>query len=173
MEVKPEIIAESVKKDILSLGEDILSEVEAVGLLGSLVWGKFHPKHSDIDVFVILPDVEDSPEDTWELEARWRKRITNLLLMKYQRDVDVLFFNLIHIRKVCDWYMLSLASDGVLIYDKGKVKRLFQRVVEEAEKAGLERIIFNSEPIWQIKPPVKFGTIVRVELPDEEENEQC
>ncbi len=167
MEIKlPKITVEDVKQDLLSFGE-LLEKVEAVGLLGSLVWGGFHPKYSDIDVFVILPDVKDSAENS-SLKEQCRNRICYFLQNKYQRDVDVLFFNLAHIRKVCNWYMLSLASDGVVVYDKGKVRKLFHRVVEEAEKAGLERIDKYDEPIWGIKPPVAPGTIVRVELPDEE-----
>ncbi|HIE52897.1 MAG TPA: nucleotidyltransferase domain-containing protein [Armatimonadetes bacterium] len=162
---KPPISIGLVREDILSLGER-LEEVEAVGIVGSLAWDNFDEKRSDIDLFVVLPD---GLEDYEAVEKRWWKLLHGLLAPKYQRDVDILFYTLKTVRQVPRWESLSMASDGVLIFDKGKVGKLFKRIVQEAEKQGLERIQFHNRPLWQIKPPVKIGTVVRVEIPEDEE----
>jgi predicted nucleotidyltransferase len=162
----PPISWESVRDDILSLGEELF-ELEAIGLVGSLIWGGFNEETSDIDVFIILPDL---PTDEHRgMEERWDRRLRRFLYDKYRRDVTVLGYSLRALRKVPVWHTLVMVSDGLLIWDKGKVARIFRRIVEEAQKQGLERVCGKKHPIWRIKPPVKPGTIVRVEIPDEEE----
>ena len=164
---KPPISWESVKDDILSLGEE-LGELEGIGLVGSLIWGGFDEEKSDIDVFIVLPDLP--PEEFRAAERRWRERLSRLFYGKYQRDVTVIAYSLRSLRKVPVWHTLIMASDGLLIWDKGKVAKIFRRIVEEAEKQGLERVVCGyKHPIWRIKPPVKPGTIVKVEIPEDEE----
>ncbi len=164
---KPPISWQSVRDDILSLGEE-LEGLEGIGLVGSLIWGGFDEEKSDIDVFIVLPDFH--PEEFRAVEKRWRERLFGFLYGKYRRDVTVITYSLKSLRKVPVWHTIIMASDGLLIWDKGKVAKIFRRIVEEAEKQGLERVVCGyKHPIWRIKPPVKPGTIVKVEIPEDEE----
>lgn len=164
---KPPISWESVRDDVLSLGEE-LEVLEGIGLVGSLIWGGFDEEKSDIDVFIVIPDLP-ADEDRAMVE-RWRKRLHQFLYDKYRRDVTVLDYNLRALRKVPRWHTILMASDGLLIWDRGKVAKIFRRIVEEAERQGLERVVCGyKHPIWRIKPPVKPGTIVRVDIPEDEE----
>lgn len=163
---RPPISWESVRDDILSLGKE-LEELEGIGLVGSLIWGGFDEEKSDIDVFVVIPDLP--ADETKAMMERWQNKLRKFLYDRYRRDVTVIVYNLKLLRKVPVWHTIIMASDGLLIWDKGKVAKLFARIVEEAQKQSLERIMGKKHPIWRIKPPVKPGTIVRVEIPEDEE----
>jgi predicted nucleotidyltransferase len=139
----PEI--SEVKEAILSLGEK-LNEVEAIGIMGSLARGDFDEK-SDIDVFVVVKEKIPGTD----VERTWWERI-NDVLSKFKRDVTVILYSVKGLKRISNWYVLRLASEGVLLYDRGGIKDLFKKIVETARRAGLEeREAGGKRKIWVAK----------------------
>jgi predicted nucleotidyltransferase len=139
----PEI--SEVKEAILSLGEK-LNEVEAIGIMGSLARGDFDEK-SDIDVFVVVKEKIPGTD----VERAWWERI-NDALSKFKRDVTVILYSVKGLKRISNWYVLRLASEGVLLYDRGGIKDLFKKIVETARRAGLEeREAGGKRKIWVAK----------------------
>jgi predicted nucleotidyltransferase len=139
----PEI--SEVKEAILSLGEK-LNEVEAIGIMGSLARGDFDEK-SDIDVFVVVKEKIPGTD----VERAWWERI-NDVLSKFKRDVTVILYSVKGLKRISNWYVLRLASEGVLLYDRGGIKDLFKKIVETARRAGLEeREAGGKRKIWVAK----------------------
>jgi predicted nucleotidyltransferase len=160
---REECTVEKVKEEILKLGA-LLEETEAVGIFGSLLRPVKFNEYSDIDILVVLPD--DAPV---EEDARWY-RIMYQALGKFRRDVTALCYTPKGLRKVPCWHTLDLAEDCVLVYDKGKVARILQRMSEEAHKAGLIRTVTpRGNIVWKMGRPVRFGEIIKVEVPDEDD----
>jgi predicted nucleotidyltransferase len=156
---KPLVTIEAVHKDLTSR-EDYLEEVEGIGIFGSLARGDFSAERSDIDIFVVLGKA------TYADDELWIRRIKDLLV-KYERDITVLVYDLGSLKKVCNWYVLELASDSILVYDKGKVKYYFDKIIEAAKKADLIRMVYNRHPIWGLGRPAAPGEVIRVEVRDD------
>lgn len=151
-------IMKTVKKRLIGGLKPYLNECLAIGIFGSLARKDFDFKKSDIDIFVIVDKFREDENDIW------RKRITEVL-KGLGRDVTVIVYTLKAIRDIVTWYVLRLASEGTLIFDKGDVKQLFKKIVSLAKKSGLrERKTEDGKKVWGLKPPVKFGTIFELKL---------
>jgi predicted nucleotidyltransferase len=122
---------EKFKADILALG-DCLEETEAVGILGSWARGDTHPR-SDLDLFVIAADGEWSIE----FEKRWHRRLFEQVAFKYGRDLDLIVYTILDLKRIATWYVLEMADDGIVVYDKGQVRDLFRQIVQRAIDYGL------------------------------------
>jgi len=149
-----------VKKTLLTKLRDHLDEVEAMGIFGSLARGTFGER-SDIDVFLVLPD------DPVEVQEMWWHRVSDAL-EDFQRDVTVLVYTFEGLKAVSNWYVLRLASEGVLIYDPGnRVKQLFKKIIKAAHKAGLvERDVGGGQKVWTTRRPLERGEIIEVRVED-------
>lgn len=159
MDKKPLVTIDAIKKDLTSRKE-YLDEVEGIGIFGSLARKYFSQERSDIDIFVILEKA------TFADDELWIRRIKKLL-DKYERDVTVLVYDLTSLKKVCNWYVLELASDSVLVYDKGNVRSYFNKIIKAAKKAGLVRMVYDRRPIWGLDRPAMPGEVIRVEVTDD------
>ena len=157
---KPLVTIEAVQKDLTSR-EEYLEEVEGIGIFGSLARNDFSGQMSDIDIFVILEKA------TYSDDELWIRRIKELL-DKYERDITVLVYDLPSLKKVCNWYVLELASDSLLVYDKGKVRSYFNKIIKAAEKAGLVRTVYDRHPIWGLSRAAIPGEVIRVEVTDDQ-----
>lgn len=158
-----ELSLEGVKERLLSLDSHVLSQAEGIGLFGSLVRGDFHSR-SDIDVFIVVSDQEG--KKGLELDHIWYERIMKVLA-PFQRDVTVLIYDFKCLREICNWYVLRLASDGVIIYDKeGKVNELFKKILKAAREAGLVKMIIGDVKVWAKKLPWKIGERFEVKVID-------
>ena len=153
---------ESLKEDISTLGE-LLKTTEAVGVTGSLAYGCFKKWTSDIDFFVILRESVSDKERN-EIRSALRK----LAWERYSRGADVLFYTLRGLRAIPSWYTIIMASDGIFLYDKGRVKKIFQRIVSLAQKKGLVHKFYDGQPVWEMGRPMKPGEIISIELEDDE-----
>jgi len=153
---------ESVKEDINALGE-LLKKTEAVGVTGSLAYGCFKKWTSDIDFFIILREsVSDRERD------EMRSALQKLVWERYGRGADVLFYTLRSLKVIPSWYTVIMASDGILLYDKGRVKKILQRIVSLAQKKGLVHKFYDGQPVWEMGRPMEPGEIIFIELEDDE-----
>ena len=115
----------------------------------------------DIDIFVVI----DDKDDTQDIDDIWCKRI-NKVLRPFERDVTVLVYTIKALKNVCNWYVLRLASDGISIYDGGRVKPLFAEILDAAEKAGLEQREMAGTMVWAPKRKIKMGEVFEVSVED-------
>ncbi len=142
--MKTALSMEKVREAILSLGEE-LEEAEAIGICGSLARGDFHER-SDIDVFIV---VKEKPADM-DIDRIWWDRIREAM-QGFERDITVLVYPIKALKKIVTWYVLRLASEGILIYDRAEVESLFKRIVETARKAGLVEREIGTHKVWSTK----------------------
>lgn len=149
-------LIEKIKRAVLSLGEK-LDESEAIGICGSLARGNFTEK-SDIDLFVIVKD------EVKDKEVLWWKRL-NEALKEFKRDITVIVYTVSGLKRIATWYVLRLASEGILIYDKGKIKELFEKIVKTAKDAGLVEVKVGNQNVWTA-PKLKLGEKLRLEVKD-------
>ena len=149
-----------VKSDIVS-SADLLSEAEGVGICGSLARDEFTEK-SDIDIFIVLNQKELSEED-------YHFWITSIreILDDYNREISVLIYTISGLVKINNWYVLRLATEGILAYDRtGRVETLFKKILDEAKKAGLVQKEIGGRKVWT-KEPIRIGEVFKVELDEQ------
>jgi hypothetical protein len=156
---------DKVKQDILALG-DALEKAEAVGVIGSLLREDFNDE-SDVDLLIVMDDETFRQRRGVDWIGYWYD-IFKPALAKYRRGVDCIVYSMTGLRKVNNWYVLVVASDAVLVYDKGKVTPLFQRIIDAALKAGLVKKKRGVHTVWGLHKP-KFGQRVKVEVEDDDE----
>ncbi|HIE25961.1 TPA: nucleotidyltransferase domain-containing protein [Candidatus Poribacteria bacterium] len=157
---------ESLKEDISALKE-LLEKTEAVGVTGSLAHGCFKKWTSDIDFFVIQRvSVSDKERD------EMRSALQKLAWERYGRGADVLFYTLRGLKAIPSWYTVIMASDGVLLHDKGRVKKIFHRIVSLAQKKGLVHKFYDGQPVWEMGRPMKPGEIISLKLEDDENDQR-
>lgn len=154
--IEKNITIEKIRDEILSLGNEI-EEAEAIGICGSFTRKDFNER-SDLDVFVIL---KDGKYDN-NIEMFWWKRIKKALKI-FRRDVTVFVYTIKDLKKIINWYVLRIASDGILIYDKGNVKELFKKIIRAARDAGLVEKVRGNYKVWSA-PKIKIGENLVVEL---------
>lgn len=150
---------EEIKKFFLD-HKDLLKEVEAIGLFGSIARGDF-TQRSDIDIFIVVPD-EVSEREVW---IKWNKILRDLL-EDFQRDITVLVYSIKSLKEISSWYVLRLASDGKIIYDRsGEVEKIFNRIIQAAIDEGLIEEEFDNHKYW-IKRGLKIGESFELRLSD-------
>jgi len=154
---EPAHILKKVKKAILSL-DDELEEAEAVGVFGSLARGKDFSARSDIDIFVIVREKKPGVET----DKLWWKRIKRAL-RELERDVTVLVYTVKGLERISNWYVLRLASEGILVFDKGDIRELFQRITEAAREAGMVEERIGDRQFWVLEG-LQLGEVVEVQL---------
>jgi len=71
-------------------------------------------------------------------------------------------------REVESGYVLELASDSLLAYDRGRVAPLFRKIIAAARKAGLVRKKRGSRPAWGYSRPLKFGELIEVKVENDD-----
>jgi len=157
MPITPTI--EEVKEALLALGDE-LHEAEAVGICGSLVRGDFSPT-SDIDIFVVVKEDENEGR-CLEVDDLWWRRVRDTL-SKFQRDVTVLVYSIEGLRKISNWYVLRLASDGILVFDQGGIGELFDKILETARETGLRQVKRGKHWVWSA-PDLKLGEVLELEV---------
>ncbi|HIC91648.1 MAG TPA: nucleotidyltransferase domain-containing protein [Syntrophaceae bacterium] len=146
---------EEVKKLILSLG-DSLKRAEAIGVFGSLARRRDFNEHSDIDIFVV---VKDKKVDT---DIFWYRTISRIL-SPLGRDVTVIVYSVKSLKEISHWYILRIASEGILLFDQGGVKELFLKIIQAAHKAGLVQEKIGKHMVWTI-PHINVGDVVEVKV---------
>lgn len=153
------ITIDRVRDTLWSLGHK-LEEAEAIGIFGSLARGwDFGPK-SDIDVFVVLKDKKPGVQT----DLMWSRLIRNALA-RFERDVTVITYTLKGLREISNWYVLRLASEGIIIFDKGGISELFQNIVKAAIDAGLEERELNGYRYWAFKD-IRLGEVKEIRVRD-------
>ena len=58
--------------------------------------------------------------------------------------------------------MSSLASEGIVLFDKGGMKELFSRIIQAARGAGLLEEEIEGDRIWTSK--IRYGEPLEVKL---------
>jgi len=148
---------EEVKKIILESGESF-SGIEGVGLCGSIARGDFSPK-SDIDIFIIIANGL-SEREVW---LTWNKKLRGLLKV-FGRDITILVYSLQSLTEISSWYVLRLASEGKLIYDRdGKIEKLFKKIILTAKDAGLVEEEIHGHKYW-IKKDLRIGETFEIRV---------
>lgn len=163
---REECTVEKVKQDLLALGP-VLDQTEAVGIIGSLLREDFD-EDSDIDLLIVLDDDTFRQRRGMEWVSYWYS-VFKPALDKYWRDVSCLVYSMTSLKKVSNWYVLVLASDSVLLYDKGRVAPLFERIIDAAHKAGLVKKKRGVHTVWGSATPLRFGQLIKVEVEDDDE----
>lgn len=133
-----------------------LSNALAIGLFGSLARGDFSER-SDIDIFVV---VEKKTTDT---DFFWSKKIKEAL-KSCDRDVTVIVYSVKGLKEVNNWYVLRLASEGIIFYDQGNIKELFDKIIKAAKEAGLKEIKRGDSSVWSIDRALKKGETFEVKV---------
>jgi len=136
-----------VKETLLSALADRLPEIEALGIFGSLARGNDFTERSDIDIFVIVREKEPAgvtDQQWWQ----WVKQA----LEPFNRDVTVLVYSVVGLRTIANWYVLRLAMEGVLIYDRADVAGLFDQIIQAAQRAGLVQEKIDGCRVWTLRP---------------------
>ena len=151
------VTVEEVKRAILTLGHE-LEEAQAVGICGSLARGEDFSERSDIDIFVVV----EKKGPGIELDKLWWKRIKRAL-RRFGRDVTVLVYSRKGLERISNWHVLRLASEGILVFDKGGVGELFDKIKKAAREAGLREERIGSSVVWTSKG-LKFGEVLEVKL---------
>jgi predicted nucleotidyltransferase len=154
--VETEVLLRQIKEALLSL-DDGLWQAEAIGICGSLARGKDFGPRSDIDVFVVVKEDDLEPEAHRMWWDRIRKALDGL-----NRDVTVLVYTRKALEEVCNWYVLRLASEGIVLFDKGGIKELFGRIVQAARGAGLLEEEIEGDMVWTSR--IKHGETLEVML---------
>jgi len=155
-----DITLNQVKSDIAS-AMDLLSGAEGVGICGSLARGEFTEK-SDIDIFVVLNQRELSEKD-----HRFWITLIRKVLDDYDREISVVIYTISGLVKISNWYVLRLATEGILAYDRaGRVETLFKKILDEAKKAGLIQKEIGGRKVWT-KEPIRIGEVFKVELDEQ------
>jgi|GEM_PF-925734 len=150
-------LLEQVRRALLALGAD-LGEAAAIGVCGSLVRpGAWHA-HSDIDVFVVVEHLTPNGAT----ERLWWRRVRDAL-DQFNRDVTVLVYSRRGLEAVSNWYVLRLASEGVLVYDRGGIADLFGEIRSAAGRAGLVEDEFDGMRFWT-KPRFELGEVFEVQV---------
>lgn len=152
---------EEVRKKLLER-EDLLQDVEAQGIFGSLPRGDFSER-SDIDIFMMIREKDDQEG----VDEEWYRRIKEVL-EDFRRDVTVLSYTPEALREAPSWYTLRLASEAVLIYDRGKVGKILRSLVERAREVGLVERRCGRKTAWMMGRPLKGGERIEVKAADEE-----
>lgn len=137
---------EQVKETLLRALDDKLGEIEALGVFGSLARGDDFGEHSDIDVFVVLQEKEPAGAT----DQRWWQWVKQAL-EPFERDVTVLVYTLASLRNVANWYVLRLAREGRLVYDRANVAGLFGQIIKNAQQAGLVEETIDERQVWSLK----------------------
>lgn len=153
-----ETTVDNVKKAILSLGEK-LNEISAIGITGSLAFGNFNKEKSDVDLFVI-----SNGEEYEKKELEWMRLLTKLIGEKFGRKASVIFYPVSGLIKISGWKVISMASDGILIFDRDNIKDIFSRIVEKARSIGLRRTVIYNQPIWEVENIEKTGEVFSLTL---------
>jgi len=136
-----------VKETLLSALADRLPEIEALGIFGSLARGNDFTERSDIDVFVIVREKEPAGVT----DQQWWQWVRQAL-EPFNRDVTVLVYSVAGLRTIASWYVLRLATEGVLIYDRTDVAGLFDQIIQAAQRAGLAQEKIGERFVWTLRP---------------------
>ena len=163
---REECTLEKVKQALLAVGP-ALEQAEAVGIIGSLLREDFNER-SDIDLLIVMDDETYRQRPAVEWRRHWRS-VFGPALAKYRRDLSCILYPVISLRKVSNWYVLVVASDAVLVHDRGNVAPLFQRIIDAAHNAGLVKIKRGVHTVWRSATPLKFGQLIKVEVEDDDE----
>ena len=154
--METEVLLRRIKEVLLSLG-DGPEQAEAIGICGSLARGKDFGPRSDIDVFVVVKEADLGPET----QRMWWGRIQKAL-DELNRDVTVLVFTRKALGEICTWYVLRLASEGIVLFDKSGVEEFFGRIVQAARDAGLVEEEIEGDRVWT--SGVKYKETLEVKL---------
>jgi predicted nucleotidyltransferase len=154
--MKAEVLLKQIKEALLSL-DDGLEQAEAIGICGSLARGKDFGPRSDIDVFVVVKEGDLEPETHRMWWDRIRKALDGL-----NRDVTVLVYTRKALEEICNWYVLRLASEGIVLFDKSGVKEFFERIVQAARDAGLVEEEIEGDKVWTSR--IKYRETLEVKL---------
>jgi hypothetical protein len=78
------------------------------------------------------------------------------------RDITVLVYTKKALREICNWYVLRLASEGIVLFDKGGIEEFFRRIVQTARDAGLVEEEIEGDRVWTSK--IRYGEPLEVKL---------
>jgi hypothetical protein len=56
-----------------------------------------------------------------------------------------------------------LASDGILVFDRGGIGELFDKILETARKTGLRQVKRGKHWVWSA-PDLKLGEVLELEV---------
>jgi predicted nucleotidyltransferase len=150
-------VLEQVRQVLLSLGPP-LQEAAAVGVCGSLVRPGDWTERSDIDIFVVVEHLKPGGET----DRLWWYRVRDAL-DAFNRDVNVLVYSRRGLEMISNWYVLRLASEGVLVYDGGGIAQLFAEIRAAAMRAGLVEDEIDGMRYWH-KKEMRLGEIFEVKV---------
>jgi len=150
-------LLKEVRQALLAMGAQ-LEDAEAVGLCGSLVRPGAWKAHSDVDVFVVVERLGPGGET----ERLWWNRVREAL-HAFNRNVTVLVYSRRGLEAISNWYVLRLASEGVLVHDRGAIAQLFGEIRAAAVRAGLVEDEIEGCRFWRRKD-LRLGEVFEVKV---------
>lgn len=160
MDITLEKVSDRLKKKLLET-KVLPSEIEAMGIFGSFGRGTF-TERSDIDIFFIVKGEGVSRDK----EIEYRKKVKEAL-DDFERDITVMAIPRQALERIDNWYILRLATEGILLLDRGEIRSLFSRIVDKAGQLGLVEEDVEGTKVWVIKRSIHPGEIFEVKLNDQ------
>jgi hypothetical protein len=77
------------------------------------------------------------------------------LIPRFRRDIAVLVYDINGLKRIPTWQTLNLVKDACFVYDRACIKKLFKRILQEAEEHGI--IYGSEEKVFKLK---KAGRLV-------------
>ena len=104
-----------------------------------------------------------------QIKEELEEKIKDFLNTKYWKTISFFVYDLEALRKISNWYVFELASDSLIVYDRGKVKKIFDKIIEKATKEwDLVRRKFGRHWCWMLGRPAKPGEILHFELTEDD-----
>jgi len=146
---------------VSSLLERFGDDLVAVVLFGSYARGE-STAISDLDLFVVVRDLSDSP-----VQRRFLVYDSlTPLRRKFKIEISVFEAEAKEIGRTITPLLLNIAHDGIVLYDKeGIVSSFLREVREAAEKAGLVRYkTTDGKYGWKTRRKLEVGEHLIVKL---------
>ena len=109
----------------------------------------FFGRKSDIDIFVVVKERRPDTDQIW-----WHR--IDEVLRRFRRGVTVITYSVAGLKNISNWYVLRLASEGIIVYDQGNIKNLLDKIIKAARSAGLIEKEIGGQRVWTA-PYLKLG----------------
>jgi len=77
--------------------------------------------------------------------------------------VTVLVYTVKGLRAISNWYVLRLASEGILVLDRGDIGDLFKKIRQAAKAAGLTQKRVAGSWVWEASD-MEPGEVLEITL---------
>jgi predicted nucleotidyltransferase len=149
----PKPTLRGVRRALQALPEKQLKQAEGIAVFGSLARGYDWHERSDIDIVVVVKKMRG--RHGLDTMSTWYHRMRDAL-SHYRRAVTVLVYTVEMVKEVPSWEALRMCTDAKVVIDNDGIRKLFKKVVQAAEDAGLRQKWDGRRWLWY-KPRMKWN----------------